>query len=196
VPGGDDCTVFHCSENLARELTGQHDRAQPTFGIPSAAVAPATLAAHQTLRVAIRDGRASALEIEETSLSILRSVFKREKVSACPMRESTIKSRQRLVNETKLVLASRPTEPMTLSALARTVASSPFHLSRVFRQEVGMPIHQYVLRLRLALALDRLANGARDLSPLALELGFSSHSHFATLFKRTFGAPPSAFRVS
>ena len=59
-------------------------------------------------------------------------------------------------------------------------------------QAVGAPVHQYLLRLRLAVALDRLDGGERNLSALALDLGFSSHSHFTTAFRRHYGLVPSA----
>jgi AraC-like DNA-binding protein len=57
-----------------------------------------------------------------------------------------------------------------------------------------------LLRLRLALALERLAGDATDateattLSRLALDLGFASHSHFTFTFRRVLGASPSDFR--
>ena len=38
------------------------------------------------------------------------------------------------------------------------------------------------------------AEGTEDLTSLALDLGFSSHSHFSTAFRRQFGRPPSAMR--
>ncbi|MFA6441419.1 MAG: helix-turn-helix domain-containing protein, partial [Sterolibacterium sp.] len=43
-------------------------------------------------------------------------------------------------------------------------------------------------------ALQRLADGADDLTALAIELGFSSHSHFAETFRREFGRTPSQVR--
>jgi len=57
-----------------------------------------------------------------------------------------------------------------------------------------MPVWKYVQRLRLQEAALALAEGAEDLSGLALDLGFSSHSHFAQAFRTHFGAPPSHFR--
>ena len=57
-----------------------------------------------------------------------------------------------------------------------------------------MPLHRYLTRLRLRAALERLAGGANDLTALALDLGFSSHSHFADAFRREFGRTPSAVR--
>jgi AraC-like DNA-binding protein len=57
-----------------------------------------------------------------------------------------------------------------------------------------MPIHRYLTRLRLRAALERLAGGVHDLTALALEIGFSSHSHFTDVFRREFGRTPSAVR--
>ena len=55
--------------------------------------------------------------------------------------------------------------------------------------------YRYHLRLRLARALD-LTPEYDDLSALALDLGFSSHSHFAAAFKQAYGRSPSAFQQS
>jgi AraC-like DNA-binding protein len=54
-------------------------------------------------------------------------------------------------------------------------------------------LHQYLTQLRLARALVELPH-AGDLTSLALDLGFSSHSHFTFAFRRAFGCTPSQFR--
>ena len=51
------------------------------------------------------------------------------------------------------------------------------------------------MELRLGRALVELPN-ATDLTTLAFDLGFSSHSHFAAAFRRAFGCTPSHFRES
>lgn len=94
----------------------------------------------------------------------------------------------------KIFLASRLDERVTLDAIARAVYVSPFHLARLFQQQTGMPVHRYLTILRLRAALEQLAEGATNLTALALELGFSSHSHFADAFRREFGHTPSAMR--
>jgi AraC-like DNA-binding protein len=78
--------------------------------------------------------------------------------------------------------------------VARAVHASPFHLARVFRERAGVPIHRYLTRLRLRAAIERLADGADDLTALALDLGFSSHGHFTDTFRREFGRTPSDVR--
>jgi AraC-like DNA-binding protein len=94
----------------------------------------------------------------------------------------------------KTYLAGRLGERLTLDDVARAVHTSPFQLARVFRQRTGMPVHRYLTRLRLRASLERLEGGANDLTALALELGFSSHSHFTDTFRREFGHTPSDVR--
>jgi AraC-like DNA-binding protein len=108
-------------------------------------------------------------------------------------RAGTRRQHRDLVEHAKEILATRPGERLTLPQVAREANSSPFHLTRVFRAELGVPLHQYLLRLRLALAVERMDQGERSLSVLALDLGFASHAHFTAAFRRCFGVPPSRF---
>ncbi|MCT7149601.1 AraC family transcriptional regulator, partial [Salmonella enterica subsp. enterica serovar Oranienburg] len=68
-------------------------------------------------------------------------------------------------------------------------------LTQVFKQVEGVPLYRYQLQLRLARALDLLGR-MDDLSALAAELGFSSHSHFTHAFRQAFGRSPAEFRRS
>jgi AraC-like DNA-binding protein len=84
--------------------------------------------------------------------------------------------------------------PLRLDGIAAAVGSTPAHLGRVFRRVTGTSIHTYLTRLRLRAALEPVMAGADDLSGLAHDLGFSSHSHFTYAFRREFGCPPSQLR--
>ena len=103
--------------------------------------------------------------------------------------------RQRLVDRAKLVLASGPARRWTLAEIAAEVRGSPVYLTQVFQQVEGLPLYRYHLRLRLARALDLLAQ-YDDLTMLALDLGFSSHSHFSAAFRAAYDRSPSEFRQS
>jgi len=102
--------------------------------------------------------------------------------------------RQRLVDRAKLVLASDLARRWTLAEIAAEVrGGSPVYLTQVFQQVEGLPLYRYHLRLRLARALDLLAQ-YDDLTALSLDLGFSSHSHFSAAFRAAYGRSPSEFR--
>ena len=81
-----------------------------------------------------------------------------------------------------------------LHELAHRLHTSAFHLARVFRSETGFSVHGFRQALRLRSALDLLSAHRGDLTALALELGFSSHSHFSERFRNEFGVPPSQVR--
>ncbi len=90
------------------------------------------------------------------------------------------------------VIAGSYREPLTVHTIAERVGVSPFYLCRVFRGETGTTMHAYRDALRLRDSLGRLMDGGVPLSRLAVELGYSSQSHFTASFRRHFGLPPHA----
>jgi AraC family transcriptional regulator len=109
-------------------------------------------------------------------------------------RTRTAAEHRRLAEAAKSELAADPAARVTLGELAARLHTSPFHLARVFRAETGFTLAGYRQALRLRTALERLPLSERDLTTLALELGFASHSHFTASFTREYGVPPSAVR--
>ena len=109
--------------------------------------------------------------------------------------EEVSHSTQRLVARAKMYLAANLFEPMRLEQVARAAGTTPAYLTSVFRRVEGRPLHKYLVQLRLAHALVELPK-TQDLTALACDLGFSNHSHFTAVFRRTFGCTPSAFRES
>ena len=85
--------------------------------------------------------------------------------------------------------------PLSLCALSHAVSLSPFTLCRAFRARTGQTLTRYRDEVGLRLALDRLRDPAVDLTDLALDLGYASHSHFTARFRRRFGIVPSAARA-
>jgi AraC-like DNA-binding protein len=128
------------------------------------------------------------LEAEEVVLALLRTTLR-----AGVWRTDIHGPTSQLVRRTKELLEGHYTHHISLTDVGRAVGASPAYLTDVFRRSEGMPLHQYLTRLRLARALVELPH-ADDLASLALDLGFSSHSHFSAAFRRTFGLTPSQFR--
>jgi AraC family transcriptional regulator len=128
------------------------------------------------------------LAAEELVLALLRSTLTETVAIARPAG-----STQRLIRRTKIFLESHLTKPIRLAGVSRAVGASPIYLTQVFRDVEGVPLHRYLTQLRLARALAELPH-TTDITRLALDLGFSSHSHFSATFHRTFGVTPSQFR--
>jgi len=125
---------------------------------------------------------------------VLGSAFSQQRTPRERRRQGTNLDHAERVEAVKTYLACHLAEPITLDDVARAVYTSPFHLARIFQEYAGVPVHRYLTQLRLRASLERLADGVENITALALELGFSSHSHFSDSFRREFGRTPSEVR--
>lgn len=83
--------------------------------------------------------------------------------------------------------------PPALEAIGRESGCSPFYLSRIFSQEAGMTIPQYLRKLRMERAAELLRAGKHNVTEAALEVGYSSLSHFSQAFCQTMGCCPGLY---
>jgi len=94
------------------------------------------------------------------------------------------------------VLKNDLVEPPSLEELGKQVGCSPFYLSRIFSQEMGKTISQYLRQLRMEKAAELLRSGKHNVTEVAMEVGYSSSSHFSVAFHETFGCCPGLFPIS
>jgi AraC family transcriptional regulator len=141
---------------------------------------------------ALRDRDPDRLEAEDATFLLLASL---SGAFAGPTGENHLGlAQRRRVEQTRALLASSPATAWDLGSLGRVLRCSPFHLARQFHAATGETISRYVLRLRLSIAVERLANGERDIASLAVDTGFTHHSHFSARFRSVFGMTPSQAR--
>src|ERR1700730_6480159 len=194
VPGGDASLSLAISEAQLRELappTLLRDTATPAFRQQRLRVDPRAQAIVALLRHRLRQNIAEPLEAESLALTLVQRALGLRTTRAA----GASVGRQRLVDRAKLVLTSDLSRRWRLAEVASEVRCSPVYLTQVFQQVEGIPLYRYQLRLRLARALDLLAQ-YDDLTALSLDLGFSSHSHFSAAFRQAYGRSPSEFRRS
>lgn len=84
-------------------------------------------------------------------------------------------------------------EPLTLEEIGRAVGCSPFHLSRTFSASTGLTIPQYLRQLRMEKSAELLRSGKFNVTEAAMEVGYSSLSHFSQAFHETFGCCPGLY---
>ncbi|HEU0175450.1 MAG TPA: AraC family transcriptional regulator [Blastocatellia bacterium] len=192
VPGGDASLTLIISEPDLRELTPRaflRDGAAPAFRQQRLRIDPRAQALVALLRHSLRHNIAEPLEAESLALSLAQRALGPRTTRAA----GASVGRRRLVDRVKLVLAADLARRWTLGEIAAEVGGSPVYLTQVFKQVEDLPLYRYQLRLRLARALDLLAQ-YDDLTALSLDLGFSSHSHFSAAFREAYGRSPSEFR--
>src|SRR5688572_9954318 len=183
---GDEC--------LTLWLSGEaQDRCAPSAVHPHALLPASALVGRSLLWHRLRRGEGDPLELEEFAFALLRIVLGAARKTGRARRVVRPERRRRQVETVKEAIAVAPEHRWTLDALAQLAGASSYHLARVFHEEVGATIHRYLTRARLSAALGRVLD-ADDLAAIALDAGFTSHSHFTARFRRLFGVTPTELR--
>src|SRR5690242_12279793 len=130
------------------------------------------------------------LAAEELTLEVLRASLHTDGQRPAPNAIVTT----RLIRRTKEFLQENLSKRLRLVDIATGVGASPAYLTDLFTRVEGVSLHRYLTQLRLARALDQLPS-VTDLTTVALDSGFSSHSHFTFAFRQSFGCTPSQFRT-
>jgi AraC family transcriptional regulator len=183
---GSHCSWLTLDSDLLREIAGVR-RGDRVFPLTQTQAGARITLRQRTLFAAARREVPDLLAIEEEAIAIaanvIRSAWEAPRVG-------------RTIGRVIEMLAATFDQTLSLADVAREARVSPAYLSRAFHQTVGKTMHAFREELRLRRALDLLPQCRGDLSRLALDLGYSSHSHFSSRFRKLFHKTPREFMVS
>ncbi|WP_454195542.1 helix-turn-helix domain-containing protein [Nocardia sp. Marseille-Q1738] len=91
------------------------------------------------------------------------------------------------------IIAGAP-EAAGLRSLAGLLKVSPYRLSRLFSQHMGLSLTRYRNRVRVGQAIDRLNQGETSLADLAAHLGFADQAHLTRTVREHLGHTPTTLR--
>jgi AraC family transcriptional regulator len=83
-----------------------------------------------------------------------------------------------------------------LSELSARAYMSAFHFARLFKRSTGLPPHRFVVGRRIGRAKELLETENVPIATVAQAVGFRTPSHFTTVFRRSMGVTPSAYRTA
>ncbi|HVR45607.1 MAG TPA: AraC family transcriptional regulator [Candidatus Binatia bacterium] len=83
---------------------------------------------------------------------------------------------------------------LSLGELASIAGVGSSRFKALFKQSVGMPVHQYVIRRRVEYATELLQGGHAPLADVALQAGFANQSHMARCMRQVLGITPARLR--
>jgi AraC-like DNA-binding protein len=192
IAGGDASLVLLPGESILQEIVPAsivEAKGTVLFRKLQQPIDPRAHALVAILRRGLQDQTIEPLEAETLLLALVR----RSLAPGASHQAAATYGRRRLVDRVKVALASDLARRWTLADIAEQIGASPVYLTQVFKQTEGIPLYRYQLRLRLARALELLPD-VEDLTTLALDLGFSSHSHFSAAFRQAYGRSPSGFK--
>lgn len=201
-PDGDRCDWFSVAPHVLRDAMRMFD--------PEAADAPSRVIRQPSTRSSSalylrqrrvfvgldRPIRPEPLEVEERVCGIVRDTLGLAYGRATGDRPRAGRTRRtyEIADAARCLLARSFRSSASLGTIAATIGCSPFYLSRVFRRVTGMTLHRYRTALRLRASLELIESNV-PLTTVALDLGYSSHSHFSEAFRAAFGVPPSQAEV-
>ena len=84
-------------------------------------------------------------------------------------------------------------DDLSLERLAVELFVSKYHIAHVFKDEIGMSIHQYISKKRLARCREALL-GDVPVTKVYLLFGFHDYSSFYRAFKKEYGISPKDFK--
>jgi len=184
--GGDACTQITLPADFAGSFGDETVTTRPWLTPPDLDLAHRLL-----LRARTHDD----FEFTERVVSLAAQVLSPPgPYRSAKIRPVTAAARRRIVDTTREAIATDPT--LGLLQLAQISSVSPHHLSRTFRSETGETVSRYRNRIRVRLALERLAEGEPRLARLAAELGFADQAHLARVVRNEVDRTPSELRAA
>jgi len=201
-PEGDNCDWFGVESELVRDVVSAFDshvddHAEQPFIFMRGWSDASTYLLQRRLFTWVTNGEhVDPLAVEETVIELLDRVVRSAYSTRDVSRKAKIRSSHRdTVHDVETILSGSADTRLSLKGIARDVGLSAYHLCRLFRRVTGMRLHQYRLRFRLRQALSEVVGTRRPLIDIALDAGFSSHSHFTDIFHNEFDATPSSVRA-
>ncbi len=199
---GDHSEYFAPNRDVLLQILQDHDPQiedsdGPLFPFTHVPVDRGTFLRQRLLTQELLLGERDPLFVEEACLEILSRIVAtgmQLRGSSDPEKPQLAERRRQLAQAARELVGEQLGEPLQLADIADRLGCSEFHLARVFRQVMGTSIHAYRNQLRLQNALDRVTDSREGLTQIAFDLGYSSHSHFTTAFRKLFGTTPSELR--
>ena len=181
--GGDVCTVVSVGTTLWREIAG--DRPVPTM----IRVDGAAELAHRLLLRTAHDAADPAERLVRTVAAAARTSPSDD--GLCTARTPAARAaRARIAAQAREAVLDDTPASHDLVSLARALAVSPAHLSRVFQAGTGTSLTRFRNRVRVSRVLARLEAGDADLAVIAGDLGFADQAHLTRTVRATVGSTP------
>jgi AraC-like DNA-binding protein len=186
---GDQCLSFQFSPELA-DAIGDDPRIWRAGALPPLAE---LMVLGELAQAAARG--AADVGLDEAGMLLAARVARiaRGRGAAGGPAASSSADRRRAV-ASAMWIAAHSTQAVALAGAARAAGLSPFHFLRLFSRVLGVTPHQYLVRVRLSHAARLLADDARAITEVALDVGFGDLSNFVRSFHRAASVSPRAFR--
>ena len=99
------------------------------------------------------------------------------------------------IERAKRYIQEHYSENIDRETIAAVACITPNYFSKLFHQETGLSLREYVNQLRIDEAKRLLLSTERPVSEVASEVGFDNISYFSTVFRKMMGLSPIEYRI-
>lgn len=194
---GDDSTVIELAPEIIEDVSSaigfQWDKYKLSFLPPL----PKVEALHKLIWNNIQNKETTGFE--ELVYIIASAVLKEVALAHNASNPFPLQSADKEVDKERIQAAiyfieSHSNEELSLQKIAKSAYLSPFHFLRIFKKEMGLTPHQYLIRTRLRRAIHFLRDTSLPITDIAYEIGFLDLSNFVRTFHTQIGCSPRNFR--
>lgn len=203
-PRGDECEFFSVTATLLEEvmrsfdLTSKSDLMATPFPF-SHAPCPAVIYLKQRALFQLLQASPDrdSLFLEEQYMHLLHQLIQStftfqsslllDQNQPCPFQREQVSAATEFI-------AVNYCRSLKIEEVAGSVDCSVYHFCRIFKKFAGVTVHKFLTQCRLRSSIERLLETERSILDIALDLGFSSQSHFTSSFRKSFGLSPGSFR--
>ncbi len=100
---------------------------------------------------------------------------------------------KRLVSGIRQTVSEQISEPVSVSGLAARLSYNASYLSRIFKEQTGMPLQDYITQVKIEAARAMLSQGI-SAGDAARAVGYENYPHFSRVFKRMVGVSPKQYQ--
>lgn len=126
-----------------------------------------------------------SLCVNDLILHLNRTVYEQK-------HEKNIEEQQKLYRSLVYYIEDHLTEDLSLDVLAKEFFISKYHIAHVFKDNIGISLHQYIRKKRLTACKDAIRSGT-IISEAYLLFGFKDYSTFYRAFKAEYGITPKEY---
>jgi AraC family transcriptional regulator len=199
-------SVWHCSaavgelhvfldpvivDEVAEEVGGHHFDLIEGVGLVDPTIREISL---QLLAEIERPGIGTRLFADSMARTLALQLLRRHSTARAPGGPQRIEMTTRQLHTAIDYVEAHLGEDLSLDSIAAASAMSPFRFARAFKKATSQSPRQYVIARRIDRAMELLRSTNRDLAEVANLVGFSTQSHFTTVFSRRLGTTPKRYR--
>jgi len=139
------------------------------------------------------DGENSNLYADSMAYALVVHLLSRYSTHSSPAKISTSGLTQKQWKQVLDYINANFDRNISLAELAALLQLSPYHFAHLFKNVIGIPPHQYLIRCRIERAKQLLVLDSLSIAAVAQTVGFASQGHFTYHFKRLVGVTPKSF---